>query len=184
MKTPIALLSLTLAPLALAACDEPVEEPLVVGETEPAAEISFAPNQAKMDAEQPGAGNEYSYIDLLALEPNDGTLIAESTRGAGYCRFSDESGRTLLTVGQPTMEEKPGAGVVRPNGQPAMALYAQAGGSDYLTNGPTLERSGEEGELAMTVVVTKADDTGAATLLVKIPEGERDPYNGTWTCST
>lgn len=177
MNIRIALLSA----LTLAACDQ-AEEPPVVAETEPAEQVMFAPDEARFDADQPGATNEYSYIDLLALEPNDGTLIAGGTTGAGFCFFEDESGRALLTVGAPTQGDKPGQGVVRPNGKAPIVVYAQSGGPDYLSGGPTMEREAVEGEIGMTVTVLLAEADSSATLTVSIPEGERDPYQGTWNC--
>ncbi|AKM09940.1 hypothetical protein [Croceicoccus naphthovorans] len=179
MKTRIALLGL----LALAACDQPAEEPIVVGETPAAEEISFAPDQVKVDAEQPNADIEYSYIDLLTLEPDDGVVIADSTKGAGFCTFTVEDGGVVLSVGAPTDEEKAGAAVVRPNGKAAMALYAQNDGSEYLVNGPILERTGEDDGFPYKVTIVKSDENGAATLTVSVPEGERDPYNGVWACT-
>jgi len=175
-----ALLAPTL--LALSACDQAADAP-AVAETAEAEDVSAGPTEAKLDTTMPGAASEFAYAELLALEPDDGTIIADSTAGAGLCSFADESGRVILTVGAPTEEEKPGAGVVRPNGQPATALYAQSGGTEYLINGPTLEREGIDGAFTMTVVILRADDDASATLTVKLAEGERDPYQGTWSCA-
>lgn len=176
MKLRLALL----CALAVSACDQPAEEPVAV-ETETAQTI-FAPDEPRLDETLPGAGSEYAYADLLALEPDDGVVIADSTKGAGFCTFTDEGGRVILSAGAPTEEEKAGAAVVRPNGQPATALYAQAGGSEYITTGPIFEREAVDGALGMTVTIVKADDTGAATLTFDVADGERDPYNGTWSC--
>lgn len=172
---------LPLVTLALAGCDKAADQPAAL-ETTKAEDVVVAPTEAKLDTTLPGANSEYAYGELLTLQANDGSLIADSTKGAGYCRFTDEGGRVLLTVGAPREEDKPGAGVVRPNGQPAIALFAQSGGTDYVRNGPTLERKPVDGAIAMTVAVTLADDKESATLALKVPDGERDPYLGKWTC--
>lgn len=167
--------------LALAACDKPAETPVAAQATK-AENVVVAPTEAKLDVTMPGANSEFAYAELLELQAEDGTLIADSTKGAGLCRFTDDGGRVLLTVGAPLQDDKPGAGVVRPNGKPAMALFAQAGGTEYLLGGPTLERKPVDGGLAMSVAVTLADDKKSATMAIKLPEGERDPYIGTWSC--
>ncbi|RVQ69041.1 hypothetical protein EKN06_02175 [Croceicoccus ponticola] len=177
MKLRIALL----ASLALAGCDKPDEAP-VAAETTEAENVIVAPTEAKLDTTLPGADGEQAYAELLALEANDGTIIADSTKGAGLCFFTDEGGRALLTVGAPKIEDKPGAGVVRPNGQPATALFAQSAGTDYLVNGPTLERKPVDGAIAMSVAIVLADDKSSATLTLKTPGSERDSYQGTWSC--
>ncbi len=176
MKLRIALL----CALAVSACSQPAEEPVAV-ETE-TVQTSFAPDEARLDETLPGAGSEYAYAELLALEPDDGVVIAESTKGAGFCTFTEEGGRVLLSAGAPTEEEKAGAAVVRPNGQPAAALYAQADGSEYITTGPIFVREAVDGVIGMTATIVKADDTGSATLTFEVPDGERAPYNGTWSC--
>lgn len=167
--------------IALAACDKPADAP-VAAETTKAENVVVAPTEAKLDTTLPGANSEYAHAELLELQRDDGTLIASTTKGAGLCTFSGEGGRVLLTVGAPLQDDKPGAGVVRPNGKPAMALFAQAGGTDYILNGPTLERKAVDGGLAMTVAVTLADDKKSATMAVKLPDGERAPYVGAWSC--
>lgn len=174
---------LILAPLlVLAACnDEPAAEPVAAATAE-AENVVVAPTEAKLDTTLPGANGEYAYAELLELQPNDGSLIADTTTGAGLCRFADDGKRILLSVGAPRQEDKPGAGVVRPNGKPALALYAQSGGTDYMRGGPTLERKPTDGGIGMTVLVKLADDSKSATLTVKLAEGERDPILGTWTC--
>lgn len=183
MKLLTALLTMPVVfGLALSACDQAEQAP-VVAETTEAENVAVAPTEAKLDTTLPGADGEYAYAELLALEPDDGTIIADSTKGAGLCTFADEGGRVLLTVGAPTEEEKPGAGVVRPNGQAATALYAQSGGTEYLLNGPTLEREAIDGVFGMTAVVLLAEDKSSATLTLKFAEGERDPYQGTWSCT-
>ncbi|WP_066556255.1 hypothetical protein [Croceicoccus bisphenolivorans] len=183
MKLRIALLaSPVLAGLALSACEQAAEAP-VVAETTTAENVVVAPTEAKLDTTLPGAQSEFAYAELLALEANDGTIIADSTKGAGLCVFMDEGGRALLTAGAPTQEEKPGAAVVRPNGQAATALYAQSGGTEYLLNGPTFVREGADGTLPITAIVLVADDKASATLTLKFPDGERDPYTGKWSCS-
>ncbi|WP_144095094.1 hypothetical protein [Croceicoccus sediminis] len=178
MKLRIALL----CALAVSACDQPAEEPAVVDETPAAEATSVAPDQEIYDDAQPNAGNEYSYIDLLPLEPDDGSVIADITTGAGLCTFTVEDGPVILSVGAPLENEKAGAGVVRPNGVPAIVLYAFDDGADYLKNSPMLSRDGDAEFAGMTVTVVKAEDSDAATLTVDIGDGERDPYNGTWVC--
>lgn len=177
LRTAILVTSL----VALAACDKPVDAPVEAATTK-AENVAVAPTEAKLDTTLPGANSEYAYAELLELQADDGTLIADSTKGADLCTFADEGGRVLLSVGAPPQDDKAGAGVVRPNGKPAMALFAQADGTDYIRNGPTLERKAVDGGLALTVAVTLADDKKSATMAVKLPEGERDPYVGTWSC--
>lgn len=176
MKLRIALL----CALAVSACDQPAEEPVAV-ETE-TVQTTFAPDEARLDETLPGANSKYAYGQLLALEPDDGVVIADSTKGAGFCTFTDEGGRVILSAGVPAEDEKPGAAVIRPNGKPATALYAQADGSEYVASSPTFAREAADGAIGMTVAIVKSDDSNAATLTLDVDDGEGAPYNGTWSC--
>ncbi len=185
---------LPIALLALAACsqsnDDAAPEPI-------AAQTGAAPTgegdqNADYDDTQPGAGNEYSYIDLLALREGDGTAITDNMLNVGGCTFTDSEDRAILMVGTPDDRTFRAIGVARPNGKGARKFVAREAGDDYIWGGPVMVHDGAGTMDPLTLTVRRASGEGEsvgvetrrweATLGVSDPNGDRAPYKGFWNC--
>lgn len=184
--------------LALAACSQAPDQNDATGEvatieTSVAVPVSEADGQtADYDKAQPGAGNEYSYIDLLALRDDDGRVVTDNMANVGGCSFTDDKDRLILTVGAPDDRTFRAIGVARPNGKGARKFVAQSAGDQYVWGGPVMVHDGAGTMEPLTLTVSRAVGEGEqvgietrrweATLGVSDPNGDRAPYSGFWNC--
>ena len=191
---------LAFASLALAGCQQSTEESApddgVESAQAPSATSRPTPettgDNANYDPAQPGAGNEYSYIDLLELRDGDTQIILDNMENVGGCSFRTKDDRLLLVVGSPDDRTVRGIGVARPNGKGARKFVAEQPGMGYIDAGPVLVHDGAGTMEPLTLTLTHPEGEGTsvgvetiewpARLLVSDPNGERAPYLGTWSC--
>ena len=181
------------AAFALFACGDADDVDATASQEPTAAEEAVVETNPDYDPDAAGAGNEYSYATLLALRDDDPMVIPKLMQNVGGCRFLEQDGEVLLSVGRPDNRSAPGVGVARPNGLGRVRLDALQPGEQFIDNGPRLAVIDPENTLPdLEVSIAREPGEGEkvgvetmqwpATLTVSAPEGTGPEIAGTWSC--